>query len=216
MDTVVVLDIVRKGTPLNLGQDAEKEFRHRNIRLLRGGYLTMPLVYVLAKSKLFLAAIVFAEGAGEDVKVGDDIGMTNKELVQAWARIKKDDLSSAAKAELETSINKLIDDEEKRFVDFFNKASPITTRMHSLELMPGIGKKHMWEIIENRRKPFESLQDIKDKIPLILDPKRSLKERILKELEEKEKYYFFVLPPRRPQMDGYGRPETSARRFRRP
>ncbi|MBR9682035.1 MAG: DUF655 domain-containing protein [Candidatus Altiarchaeota archaeon] len=211
MDTAVVLDVVRKGTPLSTSQDAEREFRRRDIRLLRGGYLTVPLVYVLIKTKLFLSAVVMKEGV--DVKVGGEVDLSDKELVQAWARIKKKDLSSAAKAELESAINQLIDNEEKRFVDFFNRASPITTRMHSLELMPGIGKKHMWEIIENRRKPFESLQDIKDRIPLILDPKRSIRERILKELEEEEKYYFFILPPRRPQTEGYGRP---ARPFGRP
>ena len=42
-------------------------------------------------------------------------------------------------------------------IEFFNKAAPLTTRMHQLELLPGLGKKHMWEIIEERKdKPFES------------------------------------------------------------
>ncbi len=207
MDSFVILDLVRKGTPISLDQSAEREFRHRNLRVLRGGYLTMPLAYALSKNKLFLVAAVLTEEAGNSgaLKVGDEFELDDKEKVQAWARIKKESLSSAAKAELESAIERLIDEDEARFVDFFNKASSITTRMHSLELMPGIGKKHMWEIIEKRRKPFESLQDIKDRIPLILDLKKSLKERILKELEEDEKYYFFVLPPRRPQAGNYRR-----------
>ena len=66
-----------------------------------------------------------------------------------------------------------------------------------LVAIPGIGKKHMWEIIESRRKPFESLADIKQRLPLIADPKKGVKERILKELKGDEKYYLFVFPPRR-------------------
>ncbi|HDR53293.1 MAG TPA: DUF655 domain-containing protein [archaeon] len=195
MDQAIVLDLVQKGTPLNISSDAERELRNRNIRVSRGGYAAMPLAYVLTKTKLFLALAVPMEG--KEPKIGDTIDLNEKTQILAWARIKKNELTSSGVAELENALEKIIDADEKRFVDFFNQAPPITTRMHSLEMMPGVGKKHMWEIIEKRRKPFRSLADIKERIPLILEPKRSLKERIIKELEEDEKYYFFVLPPRR-------------------
>ena len=66
-------------------------------------------------------------------------------------------------------------------------------RMHTLELLPGLGKKHMWVILEERQiKPFESFQDIKERVKLLPDPKMSIIKRIIKELEGNEKYRIFT------------------------
>ena len=195
MDNAIVLDVLPSGAPFTLSQNVDSQLKRRNVRAVRGGYLTMPLVFALSKSRLFLMVAI----ANPDTmfNAGDEVDLAEKKKIAAWARINYDDLSSAAKSELEETLGNLIDGEEKRFTDFFNRASPITTRMHSLELIPGIGKKHMWEIIESRRKPFASLSEIKERLPLIADPKRGIKERILRELRGEEKYYLFVLPPRR-------------------
>jgi len=195
MTKAIVLDVLPSGAPFTLSQNADAQLRRRNIRAVRGGYLTVPLVFALSRDKLFLLVAVASPDHG--FKVGDEIDLVEKKKIAAWTRISYDDLSSAAKSELEETLDRLLDEEEARFTEFFNKASPITTRMHSLELIPGIGKKHMWEIIESRRKPFESLADIKQRLPLIADPKKGVKERILKELKGDEKYYLFVFPPRR-------------------
>jgi len=81
----------------------------------------------------------------------------------------------------------------KKFLDFFNKAQPLTTRMHQLELLPGLGKKHMWEIIEERKeKPFESFDDIKKRVKLMPDPEKIIVKRIMAELEGQEKHLLFV------------------------
>jgi putative nucleotide binding protein len=194
-DKAIVLDVLPEGAPFTLSHKVDSELRHRDVRAVRGGYLAMPLVFGLAKQKLFLLVAVAKQG--EEIKPGDEVDLGGKEQIQAWARIDYSDLSSAAKSELDGALDQLIEGEEKRFVEFFNKASPITTRMHSLELLPGIGKKHMWEIIESRRKPFESLDEVKERLPLIADPHRSITERIVKELQGDEKYNLFVLTPRR-------------------
>ncbi|MCW1296523.1 MAG: DUF655 domain-containing protein [Candidatus Parvarchaeota archaeon] len=108
-------------------------------------------------------------------------------------RIMFDDLTQIARTNLILIIEKLVTEREKEFVDFFNNAGPITTRLHQLELLPGIGKKHMWKILEERdEKPFVSFEDIKERIPLVPDPKRMIIKRILQELESKEKYKLFV------------------------
>ena len=66
-------------------------------------------------------------------------------------------------------------------------------RMHQLELLPGLGKKHMWEVIQARKgKPFESFEDIKNRVKLLPDPKQLVVKRILSELAGKEKYKIFV------------------------
>lgn len=78
-------------------------------------------------------------------------------------------------------------------VEFFNKAQPLSTRMHQLELLPGVGKKHMWQIVEERHgEPFTSFEDIKKRVKLMPDPKKTIIRRILAELEGTEKYHLFV------------------------
>jgi putative nucleotide binding protein len=82
---------------------------------------------------------------------------------------------------------------EQRFVLFFNKAGPINTRRHQLELLPGVGKKHMLEILDKREeKQFDNFADIKARVSLLPDPEKIIQKRIMLELEGNEKYYLFV------------------------
>ncbi len=107
-------------------------------------------------------------------------------------RITYDELTPTAKDELPRVVEKIVESNEARFVRFFNEAPPLTTRMHSLELLRGVGKKLLWEILREReRKPFESFEDIRKRTRLS-DPKKAIVERILEELQGEEKYYLFV------------------------
>ena len=102
-------------------------------------------------------------------------------------------LTATAKAELELVIKKLVEKDQQKFVDFFNKSQPLTTRMHTIELLPGVGKKHMWQIVEERGvEPFKSFDDIKARIKLMPDPQKVVIKRILSELQGEEKYNLFV------------------------
>jgi putative nucleotide binding protein len=108
-------------------------------------------------------------------------------------RLTLDKLTGTARNELQFVINDIISKDEKMFVDFFNKAQPLSTRMHQLELLPGVGKKHMWQIIEERKsQEFANFDDIKKRVKLLPDPKKTVIRRILSELEGKEKYNLFV------------------------
>ena len=63
-----------------------------------------------------------------------------------------------------------------------------------MELIPGIGKRLMWQILEQReRVPFGSYEDLKTRVNLT-DPVKLLVRRIIKELTEEEKYQLFVRP----------------------
>lgn len=102
-------------------------------------------------------------------------------------------LTETAKNELEYIVKDIVNKNEKRFIDFYNKAQPLSTRMHQLELLPGLGKKHMWEIIEARKeKPFESFDDLKKRVKLMPDPKKAIIKRIFAEINGKEKHRIFV------------------------
>ena len=102
-------------------------------------------------------------------------------------------LTGTAKKEMEFVIKDVLKKDQQRFVDFFNKARPLTTRMHQLELLPGLGKKHMWQIIEERKgDPFKDFTDLKKRVKLLPDPEKVIFKRIMSEITGKEKYQLFV------------------------
>jgi putative nucleotide binding protein len=109
-------------------------------------------------------------------------------------RLAYDELTLVAKSELATVIEELVRGQEDRFVSFFNNASAVTPRMHALELIPGIGKKYMWGILDQREKQkFKSYEDLQKRTG-IPDPAKLLVRRILDELEKEEKYRLFTRP----------------------
>ncbi|AEH23808.1 DUF655 domain-containing protein [Pyrococcus yayanosii] len=145
------------------------------------GEKAFTLLEVTPKTDLMLYERVFV-GRGNR----DKILVINKKLGY-------DELTDTAKAELPYVLEEIVKNNEERFVKFFNVAPPITNRLHSLELLPGIGKKHMWEIIEEReKKPFESFEDLKHRIKGLPDPVKMIAKRILDELQGKDRYRLFV------------------------
>lgn len=109
-------------------------------------------------------------------------------------RLTYDELTATAKAELPAVLEIIVSAKEDYFVEFFNKAEPLTKKMHELELLRGIGKKTLWRILEERkRKPFESFKDLQTRTR-IPDPKKIIIERIIEELRGGQKYYLFVVP----------------------
>jgi len=91
-------------------------------------------------------------------------------------------------------VEQIVRENEQRFVDFFNKSVPLTPKFHMLHLLPGIGKKLLWEILEERgKKPFESFEDISRRIRSLSHPDRMIVTRILREIEDpNEKYHVFT------------------------
>ena len=129
----------------------------------------------------------------EKVYIGKDI---REKIDHIKQRINFDDLTSSSQNELEKAIDQIIKENEKKFVQFFNKAGPISLKRHQLELLPSIGKNHLEELIQARtQKPFETLQEIDDRVKFISNPLNIIRRRVLGELEGKDKYYLFVRPP---------------------
>jgi len=126
----------------------------------------------------------------EEVYIGED---KREKIHHISGKLDIDKLSSSARAELDFVVKDIVTKNEKRYVDFFNKAQPLSTRMHQLELLPGMGKKHMWEVIEERKeKDFESFVDLKARVKLMPDPAKLIVKRIMSELDGKEKHKIFV------------------------
>jgi len=163
-------------------------------------YKKEPLVLAIGEKYFSLLELVPKRGV--ELKAHERVYIGRKErdkIDHIKRRITYDELSSAAKAELPYVLEELVRKNEKRYVEFFNTAMPLTTRLHMLELLPGIGKKLMWEILEERKKkPFESFEDISQRIKAISDPVKLIVSRIITELSEadvkqgKHKYRIFI------------------------
>ena len=129
---------------------------------------------------------------GEKVYIGS--GELDK-IMLIKTRIQYSELTQAAKNALNNIILNIIKENEKRFVDIFNNAASINIRQHSLELLPGIGKKHLTTILRERNiKKFESFADLSSRVSLLQDPMKLISERIVTELEGSQRFYLFVKP----------------------
>lgn len=130
---------------------------------------------------------------GDRVYIGKDVEQ-RKEILHVKRRISFSDLTNAAQSELPFVVQQIIKDKEARFVQFFNEAQAITTRFHMLELLPGLGKKTMWSILEERKKGvFKDFQDISKRVPLAHQLEKLVAKRIEEELSDpSQKYHLFV------------------------
>jgi len=157
-----------------------------------------PIAQVIGDKYFSLLEVVVRKDA--ELKPGDKvyIGESKRDKIDhIKRRINVNDLTSFAKSELPFVIEKLVKENETKFVNFFNTAQPISTRFHQLELIPGIGKKHLWDIIDERKKtPFTSFEDMKKRIKLMPDPANSVIKRIMEELEDENiRFRLFVAGP---------------------
>lgn len=130
---------------------------------------------------------------GERVYVGKEIDNRLK-ILHVKRRIGYNDLTNAAQSELPYVIQEIVKQKEDKFVRFYNESQPITTRFHMLELLPGLGKKSMWAIIDERRKrKFSSFKDLDERVSSIHHSEKLIAKRIEAELiNSKEKYHIFV------------------------
>jgi putative nucleotide binding protein len=157
-------------------------------------YMKTPIAQAIGKKHFVLLELVPKKGIHlqpyEEVYIGE--GKRDK-IHHIVGKINISKLTRTAKSELDFAVKDIVKKNEKIFIDFFNKARPLSTRMHQIELLPGVGKKHMWEIVNARdEKPFESFDDIKKRVKLMPDPEKIIIKRIIEELEGSEKHRLFV------------------------
>ena len=177
-ETAVVLDFLPHGYPFDKRPSHKKS----------------PIVQAMGKERFILLELVPKKDVFlqpyEEVYIGE--GKRDK-IHHIIGKLPVDKLTSTARTEIEFVVKDLVKKKEPNFVKFFNNAQSLTTRMHQLELLPGLGNKHMWEILEKRdEKPFESFDDLKKRIKLMPDPEKIINKRILAEIGGTEKHCIFV------------------------
>lgn len=175
----IVLDVLLKGHP----EDPRPPYKREPI-VQAMGVEQFKLLELVPKPTVLIELY-------ENVYIGDG---EREKIERVKRRIGYEELTQTARGELPFLVEKVVKQREHDFVQYFNTAVPITPKMHMLHLLPGIGKKLMWEILDARnRKLFESFSDISSRIKSIPHPEKMIISRIMEELQNKDvKYHVFT------------------------
>jgi putative nucleotide binding protein len=159
----------------------------------RPRHVAAPTVQVIGETYFTLLEAELKQGAVATPHERIYVGRERREKIErVMGRVSYQELTASAKAEMQPVLETLIRHQEERFVGFFNVSQPVTPRMHALELLPGIGKKSMWQIVNAReRKQFTSFKDIQERTKTS-DPVKVLAKRIVDELSGEGKYRLFT------------------------
>ncbi len=154
----------------------------------------IPVVQAIGEDNFTLLQLVPRKGIRFELKERVYIGEGKRDKVgYILGRLPREKLTETAKLQLQEFVSRILNENEKKFVEFFNKAEAINTRLHQLELLPGFGKKHMEEVLKARKeKPFESFEDMKARISNIPDPKKAIEKRLIEELTQVERHSLFI------------------------
>ncbi|MDP3916924.1 MAG: DUF655 domain-containing protein [Nanoarchaeota archaeon] len=177
-EKAIILDFLPNGYPMDT----------------RPAHMKTAIAQAIGAEHFVLLELVPKKGvflkADQEVYMGEG---KREEIHHISGRINHIKLTQTAKMNLENLLKGLVMKSEKRFIQFFNNAGPINARRHQLELIPGIGKKHMWVILEERKeKPFENFNDLKARVKLMPDPENAIVKRIIMEMNEEDKHKLFV------------------------
>jgi putative nucleotide binding protein len=173
-DKAIILDFLPHGYPL------EKQ--------------RLPLAQAIGLSHFTLLELVPRKDAvlvlREEVYIGPD---RRDKIYFIRGRLAKPRLTETAKLQLQDFVEKAVTEREKFFIDFLNNAGAISTKLHQLELLPGLGKKFTKLILEEReKKAFISFAEIKDRLKSIPDLKKIIEKRLFEELTEEVRYKLFA------------------------
>jgi putative nucleotide binding protein len=152
-----------------------------------------PLVQAIGEERLTLLELLAMENqdfeVGEKVKIGKE---GREKIVSVLGKLEYEELSPESKASLSTVVEGLVKGDEAKYVACFNDLQPLTPRLHGLELIPGIGKTFMKEIVEMREKQaFTSFEDVQKRVGL-REPAKMIAKRIVEELSGESRVSLFV------------------------
>ena len=188
---------------------------HGHIREGRSGQF--PLVQAVETPDFNLFELSYKRGA--EIKLQDRVVLGPDSTVgKVRKRLKYHSLTQTAKDLLSSTIEIHLEESQQYYMGFLNTAGPITTKRHKLSLLPGVGQKLLWEIIEQRKKPFDSFADFDERIKTIHNIRNLISKRILNEIiDDEEKHYLFVKrrKPKPPQQGTGYRPQSN-RPYKRP
>jgi putative nucleotide binding protein len=173
-EKAIILDFLPNGYPLE----------HRR----------MPIAQAIGLSHFTLLELIPRKGVKLQLKEEVYIGPEKREKIYfIRGKLFKNKLTETAKLQIQDFVEKIVEEKEKKFVDFFNNAEAINTRLHQFELLPGFGKKYMKMILDEREKKiFISFEDMKKRLKNLPDPKKTVEKRLIEELTQEIRYKLFA------------------------
>lgn len=162
------------------------------------GYHREPLALAIGEDELKLFELVPRPGAklapGERIPLVPIDGAPPP-IDHVRRRVGHDELTVTARTELATALERIVRSNAPRYLRFFNESPAVSRRFHLLELLPGIGKKTMQQIVDERKRaPFTSFEELETRLHL-KSPEKLIVGRIEQELSGVEdKYRLFVAP----------------------
>lgn len=152
-----------------------------------------PLVQAVGEERLTLLEVLVTPDSGFSAGERIAIGKENRtKIVSVLGKLNYEELSAEARNELQPVLEKMIKENESRYIAYFNELQPLTPRLHALELIPGIGKTFMKQIVSEReKKTFENFADLEKRVG-VRDPARLLGKRIMEELSGGSRITLFV------------------------
>jgi putative nucleotide binding protein len=173
-ESAIVLDFLPYGYPL-------ENFRN-------------PVVQAVGKKTLTILHLAPRRGVSFEQKEEVYIGEGKRDKIQfIKGKLHREKLTETAKANLAEIIENYVKENESKFVEFFNEAQAINTRLHQFELLPGCGNKHSQAIsIERDKGKFTSFEDINKRVHNLPDAKKIVERRIFEEITEMQRHNLFI------------------------
>ncbi len=157
-----------------------------------------PVVYAVGDEEFKLFELVAKPGVQVDIGtrtyIGKDTATAKRDVIDhVKRRVGYEELTSNAQSELKYAIDEIVQANQTRFIRFFNEAEGISLRKHMLEELPGLGKKLMTSILDERKKgDFKDFADLSERTG-IKNPEKFVSARILLEISDpNRKRYIFV------------------------
>jgi putative nucleotide binding protein len=163
------------------------------------GFHREPVALGIGETELKLLELIPKPGAqlpaGTRVPLVPGAGEGPSPIDYVRRRLGYEELTASARSELTEVLVKIVLGDPARYLRFFNESPSVSRRFHLLELLPGIGKKTMLAIVDERRRaPFASFPDIEARLH-VKNPERLIVARIEQELSGvDDKYRLFVAP----------------------
>ncbi len=152
-----------------------------------------PIVQAIGEERLTLLELLAVENQnfepGERVKIGKE---GREKIVSVLGKLSFEELTPESKSSLLSVVERIVKSNESKYVAYFNELQPLTPRLHGLELIPGIGKTFMKQIVDGReRQPFKSFEEIQQRVGL-REPAKLLARRIVEELSGGSRINLFI------------------------
>ena len=151
------------------------------------------IVTAIGEDRLTILEVLGVPNSTFEVSEKIYIGKEGRtKILSVLGKMDYEHISSSAQSELSSVVEKIVTQNESKFVEYLNNARPLTPRIHALELIPGIGKTYMKVMIEEReKKEFTDFNDLQNRVGL-KEPIKQISKRIMEEITGETRMNLFV------------------------